>query len=291
MKLRINRSEAHELACVDTMQLLPDPRVVFVVHGRNLVLRDAVYAFLRALDLKPLDFAAATAATGKSAPYVGEVLDAAFARAQAVLVLFTADEEARLLPHLAQPEDPPHDRELTTQARPNVIFEAGMALALQPERTVLVEVGALRPFSDLAGRHVIRLTNNSVRRQELAQRLQTAGCAVDLSTTAWHAAGNFEVEEKKTDKATTVEQHAVPPEELSDIEIKILQFLSQDRKDDFKSEQLAQAMMISDELAWYHLERLRDAHFVNQSMNMYTGHRWSPSKKGRAFLFERGMLK
>jgi hypothetical protein len=113
---------------------------------------------------------------------------------------------------------------------------------------------------------------------------------VDLSTTAWHTAGNFEAEEQKTGKAKALKQPAMPPEKLSDVEIKILQLLSQDRKDDLKSAQVAQAMMFSDELAWYYLERLRDAHFVNQTTNLYTGHRWSPSKKGRAFLFERGLL-
>jgi hypothetical protein len=73
------------------------------------------------------------------------------------------------------------------------------------------------------------------------------------------------------------------PEELSDVEIKILLFLSQDRKDDFKSEQVARERSISDELAWYYLENLRGAHFVNQAINLITGHRWSPSRKGSCF--------
>ena len=60
-----------------------------------------------------------------------------------------------------------------------------------PERTVLVELGSLRPFSDIAGLYVIRMDGSSQRRQELAQRLRVAGCPVKLDGTAWHSAGDF----------------------------------------------------------------------------------------------------
>ena len=55
-----------------------------------------------------------------------------------------------------------------------------------------MELGSLRPFSDIAGRHTIRLDNSSQRRQELAQRLQQSGCSVSLEGTDWHSAGDFE---------------------------------------------------------------------------------------------------
>lgn len=174
-----------------------DKGVVFVVHGRNLRLRDAMFMFLRTIGLKPLEWNVAVKSTQKTAPYVGEILDSAFSRAQAVLILLTPDDEARLLPKFHHAGDPPHEKSLTPQARPNVIFEAGMALGRFPERTVLVEVGTLRPFSDVAGRHVIRLNNSSQRRQELAERLETAGCPVDLTGLDWHSAstgGNFSLE-------------------------------------------------------------------------------------------------
>jgi len=67
-----------------------------------------------------------------------------------------------------------------------------MAFASHPDRTVIVELGQLRPFSDIAGRHVVRLDNSSQRRQELAQRLEQAGCRVNLHGTDWHASGDFE---------------------------------------------------------------------------------------------------
>ena len=168
-----------------------DAREVFVVHGRNGDARDALFQLLRAFDLHPLEWSEAVSATGKASPYIGEILDTAFSRAHAVVVLFTPDDEARLREPFRADNDPPHETQLTGQARPNVLFEAGMAMARDQNRTVLVELGSLRPFSDVAGRHAIRLDNSSQRRQELAQRLQLAGCPVKLTGTDWHTAGDF----------------------------------------------------------------------------------------------------
>ena len=169
-----------------------DAREVFVVHGRNQAARDALFDFLRSLDLHPLEWSEAVSATGKASPYIGEILDAAFSSAHAVVVLFTPDDEARLRAPFRVENDPAHETELTGQARPNVLFEAGMAMGRDQDRTVLVGLGNLRPFSDVAGRHAIRLDNSSQRRQELAQRLQVAGCPVNLQGTDWHLAGDFE---------------------------------------------------------------------------------------------------
>lgn len=168
-----------------------DPRVVFVVHGRDGKVRDAMFSFLRAIDLLPLEWAEAVSETGKSLPYVGDVLEAAFSSAQAVVVLMTPDDEACLRKPFRGSNDPPHETELTPQARPNVLFEAGMAMGRSPDRTIIVEVGTLRPFSDVGGRHVVRLDGTTRRRQELAQRLGTAGCPVRLTGSDWHTAGDF----------------------------------------------------------------------------------------------------
>ncbi|HEX6524638.1 MAG TPA: nucleotide-binding protein [Streptosporangiaceae bacterium] len=169
----------------------PDPRSVFVVHGRNRQARDAVFTFLRALGLQPIEWNEAVQATGRPTPYVGEVLDAAFGRAQTVLVLMTPDDEARLRDPFHEAGDPAHETRTTPQARPNVLFEAGMAMGRDENRVVLVEFGALRPFSDIGGRHVLRLNNSTQRRQELAQRLEAAGAAVSTTGTDWHTAGEF----------------------------------------------------------------------------------------------------
>lgn len=169
----------------------PDPRSVFVVHGRNSDARNAMFTFLRALRLEPIEWNEAVLATGRPNPYVGQVLDAAFARAQTVLVLMTPDDEARLRDRFHEPGDPPHETSVTSQARPNVIFEAGMAMGRDEDRVVLVEFGNCRPFSDIGGRYTLRLNGTTERRQELAQRLVSAGAAVNITGTDWHTAGDF----------------------------------------------------------------------------------------------------
>ena len=169
----------------------PDTREVFVVHGRNDDSRNAIFEFLRALDLRPLEWSEAVQATGRASPHISEILDAAFSRAHAIVVLFTPDDEVRLKEELRKQSDPPYESELTGQARPNVLFEAGMAMAANEDRTVLVELGSLRPFSDIAGRHVIRLNNSPGQRHSLAKRLETAGLKVNLEGDDWLTAGAF----------------------------------------------------------------------------------------------------
>jgi predicted nucleotide-binding protein len=174
-------------------QVVADQRVVFVVHGRNKTARNAMFDFLRALDLRPLEWDEAVRLTGSAAPYVGQVLEAAFKAAQAVVVVVTGDDEGRLRPHLQSAHEPPHDRDLTPQARLNVILEAGMALGSHADRTVLVEVEPTRQLSDLVGRHTVRFYGGGTAesRQELKDRLKNAGCAVKEGGTDWLRAGDF----------------------------------------------------------------------------------------------------
>ena len=185
-------SQQHQPAPGNEARPLTDARNVFVVHGRNEVARRAMFDFLKALDLHPLEWSEAVGATGEGSPYIGDVLDAAFSRARAIVVLFTPDDEARLKEPFRAESDPLYEVQLTGQARPNVLFEAGMALARNPDRTILVELGDLRPFSDIGGRHTVRLDGSLPKRQALAQRLEDAGCPVNLQGTDWQAAGNFD---------------------------------------------------------------------------------------------------
>ncbi|MBE0617644.1 MAG: nucleotide-binding protein, partial [Proteobacteria bacterium] len=150
-----------------------DPRSVFVVHGRNEALRKSLFEFLRAIGLVPIEWAQAIRATGKPSPYVGEILASAFGKAQAVVVLLSPDDEVRLSGSLWGATEPPHERTIQMQARPNVLFEAGMAFGTHADRTVLVQVGHVKPFSDVAGRHVLQLDDSPQRRTDLAQRLET----------------------------------------------------------------------------------------------------------------------
>nr|WP_308263212.1 nucleotide-binding protein [Rhodococcus erythropolis] len=174
---------------VDTGTLKPDPRKVFVIHGRNQTARTEVFAFLRSIGLDPIEWSAALRMTSEASPYIGDVLNAAFARAQAVVVLQTPDDIAYLDAALCDSDDA--EAQPQPQPRPNVLYEAGMAMGRNPERTVIVEFGRVKSFSDIHGRHVVRLDNNVGRRQDLAQRLRTAGCAVNLDDSDWHTAGDL----------------------------------------------------------------------------------------------------
>ncbi|MFI5091055.1 MAG: TIR domain-containing protein [Terriglobales bacterium] len=166
-----------------------DPTKVMVVHGRDDDARRAMFGFLEAIGLVPLEWGELVAATGSAAPYIGQVLKKAFETAKAVVVLFTPDDEAWLKEAFHKPDDRPDETQLTPQARPNVLFEAGMALGVHPDRTVLVELGKLRSFSDIYGRHVIRIDHTDKPLREIAKRLKTAGCAVDESRVDWNAVG------------------------------------------------------------------------------------------------------
>jgi hypothetical protein len=165
-------------------------RTVFVVHGRNDEIRKAMFEFLRAIGLNPLEWSEAIKRTGQGAPFIGQVLDTAFNAAQAVVVLMTPDEIAYLRSEYASGLGDP-EAQASAQARPNVLFEAGLAFGRHPDRTILVECGSLRGFSDVAGRHAIRMADDSESRNELAGRLATAGCDVNTSGKDWLSAGDF----------------------------------------------------------------------------------------------------
>ena len=164
-------------------------RSIMVVYGQDENTRRDVFTFLRALHLLPIEWNDAVRQTGKAAPYVGEILEAAFSMAQAFLVLMTPDEQAVLRPELRKAT---LDGNVGFQPRPNVILEAGMALATDEARTILVSTGPLRGMSDLDGRHVIRLDNSAERRNDLIQRLRVAGCDPKTDGTDWIHNGNFE---------------------------------------------------------------------------------------------------
>lgn len=172
---------------------MPDSKKVFVVHGRDRCLRDDFFSFLRALGLQPIEWSEALKLTGKATPYIGETLDSAFKNAQAVIVLLTPDDEVRLSPELWGNNENEDEKKFLFQARPNVLFEAGMAFGTHADRTLLVEIGEVKAFSDVAGRHVVRLSNSSTSRNDIAERLRTSGCDVSTIGNDWLNTGNFVV--------------------------------------------------------------------------------------------------
>ena len=66
-----------------------------------------------------------------------------------------------------------------------------MAIARNEKRTIMVQIGDVKDFSDIAGRHVLRLDGSPERRQSFVQRLKNAGCKVVLTGTDWLSIGSF----------------------------------------------------------------------------------------------------
>lgn len=199
-------------AQVGAMQ--PSRRRVFVVHGRNSEARDAMFTFLRSVNLDPIEWSEAVSLTGEGSPFNGQALDRAFSEAKAVVVLITGDDLARLDPRFLTDSDPDYETKLTPQARPNVLFEAGMAFGRHPERTILVRLGHSRVFSDIAGRNEIRISNQPEARQALVARLRTAGCDVKTENRIdWLKAGDFDAAVRPPDpileREASVEEGAV----------------------------------------------------------------------------------
>jgi predicted nucleotide-binding protein len=126
--------------------------------------------------------------TGSTAPYVGDIIEAGFGKAQAFVVLLSPDETATLRPELQCTDN---DRVAMFQPRPNVLLEAGMALAYDSRRTIVVEISPMREVSDILGRHVIKFSGTATDRHALANRLKIAGCEPDLTGADWLKVGKF----------------------------------------------------------------------------------------------------
>jgi hypothetical protein len=164
---------------------------VFVVHGRNEKLRKAMFQFLRATGVEPIEWTKAIAYARSASPNISDILAAAFEKARAVVVMLTPDDEAKLKDEFIKKDDQRYEKKLTGQARPNVLFEAGMAFGTHPRQTVLVEFGKLRPISDLLGRHAVRMDGSVGKRQEMMIKLRAADCQVDFTGTDWQTEGDF----------------------------------------------------------------------------------------------------
>jgi predicted nucleotide-binding protein len=168
---------------------------MFVVHGRDAKLNKDMYAFLATIGIVPLEWDhAIKAAKGGANPIVGDVISQAMERVQGVMVLFSPDEEAKIKTKLATEGDKRKGLHLKGfQPRPNVIFEAGLALGAHSDKTILVQVGDVRDISDIAGKHMVHLDNSFTARKRLADRLESKlRFKIDLTGTVWQDIGNFD---------------------------------------------------------------------------------------------------
>jgi len=168
---------------------------MFVVHGRDAKLNQDMYAFLASIGIVPMEWdQAIKAAKGGANPIVGDVISQAMERVQGVMVLFSPDEEAKVRTKFASASDRRKGLHLKGfQPRPNVIFEAGLALGAHSDKTILVQVGIVRDISDIAGKHMVHLSNSFADRKRLADRLSSKlKFKIDLDGTTWQTIGNFD---------------------------------------------------------------------------------------------------
>lgn len=167
-----------------------DPRKVFIIHGRDLTALRQVEAFLRACGLDPIEFDQLRAKMGGT-PTIADIVTRGMSEAHGIIALFTPDEWSTLAPELRGPKDSGEAIE-RWQARPNVIFEAGMAFGRDRERVILVTLGSPALFTDVAGIHVFDLSNAPKVRAGFRSTLRGMGLTVNDSN-AWLEAGDFEL--------------------------------------------------------------------------------------------------
>ena len=190
----INTSVVHQTNNVSTNPVhikIPNPKRVFVVFGRNTFIAYEVRAFLREIGLSPILWGQALKETGSGSPPTPKILEAGFSEAQAVIVLLTGDDLARVKSQRAETH-----HHVVSQPRSNVLFEAGMAFGSKrlKHKTILVEF----EFDELhLGHHIsdhhhrLMLNNSTDRREEFIRRLRTVECPVDHKQKKWHSKGNF----------------------------------------------------------------------------------------------------
>jgi len=174
-----------------------NPKQVFLIHGRNSKLNSSINSFLRSISLQPVEFSSAIHSTIRKLksggnPYIGDILDVTFQRVKVLIVLFSPDDEVQLRKQLWSKSEKRIEKKLTPQARPNVIFEAGLAYGRYPEKTLFLAVGKTKQFSDIAGRHMLHLDNSTTKRRDFANRLAAMGCEVDLGGDDWESVGEFQ---------------------------------------------------------------------------------------------------
>lgn len=265
-------------------------RRVFVVHGRNEKARKGLFAFLRALGLEPIEWEEAISYTGSGSPYIGDILHRAFQKAQAVVVLITGDDISKLSSQYLKSNDPYYERDFTPQARPNVLFEAGLAFGTHPERTIIVELGSNRPFSDIAGRHIINLSNSVTARQDLAARLKTAGCVVKTEVrTDWLSEGDFDaaIQEHTTNITNEIRDlkptTSVTTVEPSKFQNEILKFIAETDDKGHTAAQLSSHFHTPIVEMQHHLDVLASLEYVHTLLSIGGPAVYKFTQKGRAY--------
>jgi hypothetical protein len=119
------------------------------------------------------------AASRAPSPYITDIVQRGIREADAVIALFTPDEQSALYdPATGAYSDNTEDSRW--QARPNVIFEAGLAYGVDSRKTIVATLGTdVRLFSDLEGVHYVDLARADAK-AALKNRLESIVGALDV---------------------------------------------------------------------------------------------------------------
>jgi predicted nucleotide-binding protein len=167
-----------------------DPQRVFIIHGRNSELLEEFRGWLQSLGLFARSFDEIRTDLGGS-PSILDVIRRGISEAHAIIALITPDEFATLRPELRGGRDKSAEIQ-RWQARPNVIFEAGMAFAMTGEmRTLLLVAGDAELFSDVSSIHYKRIPKDATEREQLRKILVSMGCKIH-DASDHHRRGNFD---------------------------------------------------------------------------------------------------
>jgi len=166
---------------------------VFVIHGRNAKIRDSMYEFLRALGLKPVTFEEAKNRTGLGSPTIMDILDKAINENMIILSLYTPDDISFMNPYFHEDNDSEIEKRPVGQARLNVIFEKGLALARNREKTILVFFGEVKKYSDIDWIHRLQFVDTPEIRKQLKNQLESLGCPIKANPN-YLTVGDFEIE-------------------------------------------------------------------------------------------------
>lgn len=112
--------------------------------------------------------------------YVHEAIKSSINEVGAIVVIMAPEEKVQLIKKY---QTQPSDAKQEYQPRPNVIFEAGLALGLKEEKTIILQFGETRIFTDILGKHILKYRGKSNEigfKNDFCQKLRMAGCDCEM---------------------------------------------------------------------------------------------------------------
>ncbi len=152
---------------VDSIPVRAGSKRVFIIHGHNDAIREAVARFVAKLGLEPVILF--------ERPNGGKTIIEKFEKEANVgfaIALLTADDTAICK----------KDQKQETRARQNVVFELGyFAAKLGRERVAVLKQAGVAEPSDLHGIVYTELDSKGAWKVELAKELRAAGFEIDMN--------------------------------------------------------------------------------------------------------------